>query len=121
MRLRSICKLFFQKKFFVFFCILFFTLFLRYAFVAISAFVIFVKINKTQCARRVNVNAKKKQIVIHSFKIFDKFIEIICFRCAKFFYERFSDACVKSSHKRYVCCTNKNRFCEKINFCDLFS
>ena len=94
---------------------------MRYAFVAMSVFVISVKINKTQYARRVNVNAKKKQIVIHSFKIFDKFIEIICFHCAKFFHERSFDACVKSSHKRCVCCANKNRFCEKINFCDSFS
>ena len=91
---------------------------MRYAFVAMFVFVIFVKINKTQYAYRVNVNAKKKQIVIYSFKIFDKFIEIIYFRCAKFFHKRFFDAYVKSLHIQCVCCANKNRFCEKINFCD---
>ena len=86
-----------------------------------SAFATSVKINKTQCTRRVNVNAKKKQIAVRSFKIFDKFIEIIYFHCAKFFHKRFFNTCVKLSHKRCVCCANKNRFCEKINFCNLFS
>ena len=86
-----------------------------------SVFAISVKVSKTRCARRVNANVEKKQIVIRSFKIFDKFIEIICFRCAKSFHERPFDACVKSSHKRCVCYANKNRFCEKINFCDSFS